>query len=250
LEGKNFNKTAMKTKIHSLKMNRYPVENSDDACLIDVRVSFHESAPHAHPGFTVGWTDTGLERFVCPGFDGTLAPGSVFILAPETIHFDHAGWREPAHATTLYLPHLYCPDLQGLIPSVPVTISEDIRAALNRAATHLDGKSISAVLLTIRPFLRAATQMRRRINSGSSASAHIRAFTRKYGCTPGAYDRQFMVRRCAELILEGAPLADAAIDAGFFDQSHMHRHFVRVFGVTPQEFQNRNSVQGNRKPPI
>jgi AraC-like DNA-binding protein len=32
---------------------------------------------------------------------------------------------------------------------------------------------------------------------------------------------------------EGASLADAALAAGFADQSHMSRHFKRAYGLTP-----------------
>ena len=31
----------------------------------------------------------------------------------------------------------------------------------------------------------------------------------------------------------GAPLADAAVTAGFYDQAHMTRHFRGAFGVSP-----------------
>ena len=39
-----------------------------------------------------------------------------------------------------------------------------------------------------------------------------------------------MVRR---LLLGGATLASAAMAAGFADQSHMTRHFLKTHGLTP-----------------
>jgi AraC-like DNA-binding protein len=56
-----------------------------------------------------------------------------------------------------------------------------------------------------------------------------------------------MVRRAASLLVGGTPPADAAAAAGFCDQSHMHRCFVRQFGVTPSEFVRRNGVQDARR---
>jgi AraC-like DNA-binding protein len=37
-------------------------------------------------------------------------------------------------------------------------------------------------------------------------------------------------------LADGRPIAEAAIDAGFADQSHMTRAFVRQFGVTPGRY--------------
>ena len=38
------------------------------------------------------------------------------------------------------------------------------------------------------------------------------------------------------MIIAGAPLAEAAIAAGFADQSHMTRHFARTYGMPPGRF--------------
>ena len=35
------------------------------------------------------------------------------------------------------------------------------------------------------------------------------------------------------MIRSGRPLAEAALDAGFADQSHMSRMFKRAYGLTP-----------------
>ena len=41
------------------------------------------------------------------------------------------------------------------------------------------------------------------------------------------------LRTARTAIEEGVPLARAAADAGFADQSHMTRQFVRAYGLTP-----------------
>ena len=35
------------------------------------------------------------------------------------------------------------------------------------------------------------------------------------------------------MLIAGTPLADAAVGAGFADQSHMTRHFSKAYGLTP-----------------
>jgi len=45
------------------------------------------------------------------------------------------------------------------------------------------------------------------------------------------------VSRAMESLRSGQPISTSAIEAGFFDQSHLTKHFKRVYGVTPGEFQ-------------
>jgi len=54
--------------------------------------------------------------------------------------------------------------------------------------------------------------------------------------TPHAYQLQVRVRRAKALLLAGHPIAQAATEAGFWDQSHLTRHFKRTIGVTPARY--------------
>lgn len=60
-----------------------------------------------------------------------------------------------------------------------------------------------------------------------------RQFRKAFGTSPHRY----LVMRRLDLakmrLLQGAALADAAIDSGFADQSHMTRHFKKAYGMTP-----------------
>lgn len=68
---------------------------------------------------------------------------------------------------------------------------------------------------------------------GLSRFQFLRSFARATGLTPHAYILQRRIELARRLIARGAPLAEAAAESGFFDQSHMTRHFTRVLGVTP-----------------
>ncbi|TGD93177.1 AraC family transcriptional regulator [Methylobacterium nonmethylotrophicum] len=72
--------------------------------------------------------------------------------------------------------------------------------------------------------------------SGVSRFQLIRGFARATGATPHAYLVQQRVRLARRLLAEGRWPAAAAAEAGFADQSHMTRAFVRQFGVTPARF--------------
>mgnify|MGYP001080865632 CR=1 FL=1 len=61
----------------------------------------------------------------------------------------------------------------------------------------------------------------------------IRMFARATGFTPHAYLMQRRVELARDLIRGGSGLADAAMAAGFSDQSHLTRAFAARFGYTP-----------------
>lgn len=61
-------------------------------------------------------------------------------------------------------------------------------------------------------------------------------FRREVGVPPHRYLCDLRVRRAQALLSDGESPASAAIAAGFFDQSHLHRHFKRLCGATPGRF--------------
>lgn len=69
--------------------------------------------------------------------------------------------------------------------------------------------------------------------AGLSRFELVRAFTRHVGLPPHAYRVQRRTQLARQLILAGMPLVDAAITAGFSDQSHMTRTLARAYGFRP-----------------
>lgn len=61
----------------------------------------------------------------------------------------------------------------------------------------------------------------------------IRLFRRHVGLPPHAYRNQLRVHRARALLAQGMAIAEAAQAVGFADQSHLSRHFKRVYGVAP-----------------
>ena len=72
--------------------------------------------------------------------------------------------------------------------------------------------------------------------AGVSRFQLLRGFAREIGTTPHAYLVQHRVRLARRLLAAGRSPADAALRAGFADQSHMTRAFVRQFGITPGRY--------------
>jgi len=72
--------------------------------------------------------------------------------------------------------------------------------------------------------------------SGVSRFQLLRGFVRDMGVTPHAYLVQLRVRLARRLLAQRHTPAQAALLAGFADQSHLTRAFVRQVGVTPGRY--------------
>ncbi|QIP83397.1 AraC family transcriptional regulator [Streptomyces sp. Tu 2975] len=64
----------------------------------------------------------------------------------------------------------------------------------------------------------------------------VRAFSGAFGIAPHQYLMARRVDRARRLLLDGRPPTEVAPAAGFYDQSHLNRHFKRLVGVTPGRF--------------
>ena len=65
----------------------------------------------------------------------------------------------------------------------------------------------------------------------------IRAFGARHGLSPAAFQMSVRIERAQVALAEGTPLAEAALECGFYDQSHFVRFFRRYVGTTPSRFQ-------------
>jgi AraC-like DNA-binding protein len=82
-------------------------------------------------------------------------------------------------------------------------------------------------------------------SAGHSRFAVYRAFRAAYGLAPSDYQRQLRVRAARDLIVAGRSPAAAAAAAGFADQAHLTRWFVRYLGLTPGAL--RRAAHGTRR---
>jgi AraC-like DNA-binding protein len=109
----------------------------------------------------------------------------------------------------------------GLRPPPRSESSPSVRKALAR----LDGDPASPIGLTELAEL-----------AGVSRFQLLRGFAREVGTTPHAYLMQRRIQSARRLLVAGRPIVEAAIEAGFADQSHLTRAFVRQFGITPGRY--------------
>ena len=72
----------------------------------------------------------------------------------------------------------------------------------------------------------------------------VRTFTATFGMAPHRYLTSRRVDHARRLLLDGMPAREAAVAAGFYDQSHLTRHFTRIVGVPPGAFARGREVRG------
>ena len=76
--------------------------------------------------------------------------------------------------------------------------------------------------------------------------AHLaRTFRRRLGVTPGEYLRRLRLERAIALLASSdEPIADVAVGAGFYDQSHLTNALRNVTGLTPAELRRARRDAG------
>jgi AraC family transcriptional regulator len=76
----------------------------------------------------------------------------------------------------------------------------------------------------------------------------MRLFKKSTGQSPHQYVIEARVRKAKELLATGKlTIREAALYVGFADQSHLTRHFKRVFGIPPGTFLSSGASKFLRK---
>jgi AraC-like DNA-binding protein len=111
------------------------------------------------------------------------------------------------------------------VSSPVVRAAEPQSPGIRRALAHIERHFTEALYLDDLAAL-----------AGLSVCRFVTVFRRQVGLTPHRFVCRQRVRYARTLLADGVPAAQAALDAGFFDQSHLSRHFKSVYGTTPGRY--------------
>jgi transcriptional regulator GlxA family with amidase domain len=76
-----------------------------------------------------------------------------------------------------------------------------------------------------------------------SVCRFIRVFHRQFGLPPHRYICHVRIERVKALLRAGVAPAVVAGETGFYDQSHLSRHFKNVCGMTPGQYLSQMRAQ-------
>ena len=109
----------------------------------------------------------------------------------------------------------------GGCPRPPEEVRPVVRAVCDYLEAHCDRRITLEQLSTL---------------AGLSKYHLLRCFTRQKGITPYRYLETVRVNRARALLEQGAAPLDAALRAGFADQSHFNHFFKILTGLTPSQY--------------
>lgn len=238
---------------------------------IEAYFTGHGYEPHRHDTYAIGRTLTGVQSFHYRGALRHSVPGGTLVLHPDELHDGMAGTDEGFRYRMLYIdPVLIQQALGGKpLPFIAGGLSSDARlrgateSFMRRMLCSLESLEEDDAIYELAQALQAAggkargrraydyvaaERARAFIDARNGAQVTLqqleqvsgrdrwslsRDFRALFGTSPYRYLTMRRLDHCRRLISTGTPPADAALAAGFFDQSHMAHHFVRTYGLTP-----------------
>ncbi|MFJ6698103.1 AraC family transcriptional regulator [Streptomyces sp. NPDC091272] len=237
------------------------------------RFTEHAYPMHVHDAWTVLIVDDGAVRYDLDRFARGTPGDTVSLLPPHVPHNGSPATARGFRKRVLYLdmtqldesligaavdgPDLADPGLRHRVGLLHAALAHpgDVFEAESRLAligeqlrTRLSPGAPARVPATDR---RVARDVRELLDAHLAAGitleeaarlvyAHpthlVRAFSAAYGIAPHQYLMSRRVDRARRLLLGGRPAAEVATAVGFYDQSHLTRHFKKIVGTTPGRY--------------
>ncbi|WP_433186057.1 AraC family transcriptional regulator [Actinoallomurus sp. CA-150999] len=261
---------------------------ADEVRLVTASFRTHHFVPHAHSEYAIAVIDRGAEAVRYRGADERVGAGGLLLLDAEVIHAGRPAAPEGWDYRVFYVPPDLLAEIAGRRPTFPAATPRDPELAARLVRVHrLLGEPGTAPLPACEQLHQVLTLVLARHAAcgpvqpsraswpasigrikgylaadigrtpslaelaelaGMPRFVLLRAFRAETGVTPHGYLLALRLRHAQQLLTAGHSVARAAADSGFYDQSHLHRHFRRTFAATPGEFARAgracNDVQG------
>jgi AraC-like DNA-binding protein/quercetin dioxygenase-like cupin family protein len=171
--------------------------------------------PHFHAGDEIVLVLAGRARLRLPTTCREVVTGDTVVVPAGVIHrfepVDGSGWA----FSSRFVP----PATKNAPADGPHdALGAQARALLSRRPSlHTDVEAIAQACAV-------------------SAGYLARAFRRETGTSLHNFHVLLALHKAKASLRDRAPVIEAALDAGFYDQAHLNREFVKTFGMTPAVF--------------
>ncbi len=230
--------------------------------------------PHRHDTYAIGRTLFGVQSFHYRAGMTHSLPGATMVIHPDELHDGRAGSEEGFKYRMIYVePALIQQILGGKpLPFIPGGLSNDpwlhrasevllqnldcpleplqeqdalydLALALNNASGAITSRKTFDYVATerAREFIHSALGRTITLDeiadhAGRDRWALSRDFRLLFGTSPYRYLTMRRLDLVRSLLTQGQSLVDAAMIAGFTDQSHMTRQFRSTYGMPPSRW--------------
>ncbi|WP_307868254.1 AraC family transcriptional regulator [Umezawaea beigongshangensis] len=241
--------------------------------VLHARFTDHAYPAHTHDAWTLLLVDDGaitydLERH----HHGALRP-AVTVLPPHVPHDGRAATPDGFRKRVVYLDtSVLGEDLVGAAvdrPGLPdpvlrrrvhqlhgvlehageeleaesrlALVADRVRAHLLRRAGEPPPRGVPGLAARLRDLLDERVRDGLALDEAAALlhahPAHlVRAFTAEFGIPPHRYLTGRRLDAARRLLLAGQRPAEVATEVGFYDQSHLTRHFARLLGTSPARY--------------
>ena len=170
--------------------------------------------PHFHAGDEIVRVLAGRARLRLPDGCRDVAAGDTLVVPAGVVHrfepLDRQGWA----FVSRFVPASRAPTRETATLAARATV-----LLMQRQSLHTDVAAIAQ---------RCAV----------SAGYLSRAFHRETGSSLHNFHVLLALHRAKALLRRQMPVVKAAVTAGFYDQAHLNREFVRTYGMTPVVFRD------------
>lgn len=264
-------------------INSWKIKDFDNVEFAGAQNLMHSFPPHFHYEYTIGISVSGIQQFDLQDATYIVPPSSFILINPEQIHahypLNDLGW---SYKTMYISPQFmaYLQKLMGLPESLqlfemPVIGDSDLldkynwlhsgnviptekdfgeliaalyRASLTNGEATSDA-SIPEKISHVRHYLSDNFDQKLQLDD-LAAKFHIdkfhliRQFKKHTGVTPNNFLTMVRIEEARHFIDQEYPIVQAALAAGFYDQSHFHHSFQHYTSYTPGQYQKR-SIAGS-----
>lgn len=238
--------------------------------LFEGTISDHVFPWHFHPQYNIVLIDKGTMTYYFHDHEIEVGENEVFVINAYQVHYNKARTSACTYKA-IFLPASFFPEDPNGLPFFDKVVykkaaifndlqrcARKLKLALQEAECAGLGVKMATLLLQHLDVINRKPAVDNRI---VSALIHIsenvdrkilvkelasicclspfhfqRVFKQSIGLSVNAYIHQLKIEKSKQMLYQGAKISATAFDTGYFDQSHFHRVFKKMYIVPPAKF--------------